>query len=274
MTYGQAVIYGVVQGFTEFLPISSSGHLVLLPRFMNVEDPGLTFDVFLHLGTLLAILIYFWRDWKAIVLTAIPVRWRAISLLRASSSNLKPPVPLKWLIVSTIPALLVGAAFHSSIKTIFRGPAVISMTLILGGVILYLADQFSSKAKKIGEIQFREALWVGIAQCFALMPGVSRSGATITGGRLLGLDRGEAARYSFLISLPVTGAAVVFEMRHYDQLFHSSLEAGPVLVAFAVSFFSGMLAIGFLLSLLKRFGFFSFALYRMILGWIVILTVV
>ena len=275
MTYFEALLYGLVQGVAEFLPISSSAHLILLPKFLGTQDPGLTFDVFLHLGTLLAILIYFWRDW-AVVFSSLPYLGACLprGIQDLSKKQKKAGATLDWrpIVLATLPALVAGALLHTWVKTIFRGPMVIASTLILGGVVLFIVDYFLPKQRRLKDLTLKDALWVGLAQCVALVPGVSRSGATITGGRLLGFDRSDAARFSFLISGPVTAAAVVFELKDFDQLLNGSVGLGPLTVAFVSSFGFGLLAIGGLLQLLKRFGYFSFALYRVLLAVVVIQT--
>jgi undecaprenyl-diphosphatase len=254
MTYEQALLYGAVQGITEYLPVSSSAHLILLPRFLGTEDPGLSFDVFLHLGTLLATLSYFWRDWAAMARGAAqPGRF-----LREPARG----AHWKTIAIATVPALLVGGALHHQIETIFRGNAVLATTLAVGGILLWAVDRYWPRTRSLESIDGGDALKVGLMQCLALLPGFSRSGSTMIGGRLLGLDRASSARFSFLISAPVTLAAIVYESRHWHELMNSQVGTGPLLVAGFSSFFFGMIAIGGLLRLLRRFGYLSFALYR------------
>jgi undecaprenyl-diphosphatase len=252
MTYLEALLYGAVQGITEYLPISSSAHLILLPKFMGTRDPGLAFDVFLHLGTLAATLAYFWREWRQVFVT-LPFIGR-------------PPhsggVSWKPIALATLPALLAGAILHGWVETVFRGETVIMVTLVLGGVLLYASDRFARGDRAIEGLSLKDALWIGIAQCFALVPGISRSGSTITGGRILGFDRATAARFSFLISAPVTGAAIVFEMRKWPELVNGPVGWDALLLAGVSSFVFGCIAIGGLMRMLKRFGYLSFAVYR------------
>jgi len=265
MTIWEALLYGLVQGLTEYLPISSSAHLILLPAFMGTPDPGLAFDVFLHVGTLLSTLVFFWKDWLKIF-TTLPL----IGAFLKNKVGVAPPQSTayswKLLAVATLPALLAGAAFHGPIRTVLRGPEVVAWTLAVGGVALFFVDRFAIRKLHFEAIRMPQALWIGIAQCLALIPGVSRSGATITGARLLGLDRWAAAKFSFLMSAPVIFAATVFELRDWDQLVASGVGVTALWAATLGSFLSGMLAIGGLLTLLRRFTFLPFALYRVGLG--------
>jgi undecaprenyl-diphosphatase len=252
MSYFEALLYGFVQGITEYLPISSSAHLILLPKFLNRDDPGLAFDVFLHLGTLSATLIYFWREWRELL--------RPSQFMAGLKKN--EGLSLKLLIVATIPALLLGAALHGFIQDTFRGEGIVVVTLTLGGVLLYLSDRLARGERGTQDVQFKDAMIIGFFQCLALVPGMSRSGSTMSGARILGLDRSSAAKFSFLMSAPVTAAAVLFELRHFDELFQSTIGVGPLLVAGFSSFIFGWLAIDGLLRVLKRVSFLGFALYR------------
>ena len=247
-----AFLYGAVQGVTEYLPISSSAHLILLPRFLGQEDPGLAFDVFLHVGTLLATLGYFWRDWWA-VLKGVPRKEGWTTFQGASLGNL---------LLATFPALLAGAALHSLVETVFRGNQVLVITLPLFGFLLFWVDRMFPLRRGVGEMRWKDALWVGLFQCLALVPGVSRSGSTMTAGRILGLTRESAARFSFLLSAPITAAAVVFELRKWEELFQGQVGWAALLMAGVSSFVFAWLAIGGLLKLLRRFGYLSFFVYR------------
>lgn len=258
MSFFEALIYGMVQGLTEYLPISSSAHLILLPHFLGKADPGLAFDVFLHLGTLGATLGYFWRDW-----------WELGRKLTHSDplSRAQGRKFLWAMVLATLPALFVGALFHNWIEETLRGPGTIVWTLVIGGVVLYLVDRLRPQEARVPGVW--EGLGIGLFQCLALIPGVSRSGSTITAARLLGISRVEAARFSFLISAPVTLAATVFEMRNWGELIHGTVGLGPLLVALLSSFLFGVLAIGFLMALVRKFSYLSFAIYRVALGFLV-----
>ncbi len=254
MTYFESFLYGAVQGVTEYLPVSSSAHLILLPRFLGTKDPGLTFDVFLHFGTLLATLLYFWREWWGIV---------------KPHSGFREAVSWKYIVLATIPALVMGGLFHHWIETLLRGNLWMCTTIAVGGLSLFAADYLSKNKRELDVMRHRDALWIGFIQCLALMPGFSRSGSTMMGARLLGFDRNSAARFSFLISAPVTLAAIVFEMRHWRELFLGDIPLDHLLIAGFSSFVFGCIAIGGLLRLLRRFGFLSFAVYRVTLAIVI-----
>jgi len=263
MGYLEAILYGAIQGLTEYLPISSSAHLILLPKVLGTADPGLAFDVYLHLGTLIATLVYFRKDWMAIL--------RTVPYITKFFPETSETSALSWklIVLATIPALIAGAVFHHWVETVLRGLEVIAVTLAVGGALLFALDRWCPDRRSLRSISKRDAVWVGLAQCLALIPGVSRSGATIAAGRVLGFNRAEAARFSFLISAPITAAAVIFELRNWDQLLQGPSGIGPLFVACLSSFLFGCLAIGGLLKLLKHFSFLSFALYRVCLGVVI-----
>jgi len=250
MTTGDAVIYGAVQGLTEYLPVSSSAHLILLPRFLGIAEPGLTFDVFLHAGTLAATLIYFRKEWWA--------------LLRGKSGA------LGWveIFLACLPVLLVGALGRQWIGAHLRGTTTVAWGMLIGGILLFLADHFSGKGRGVKELVRSDALGVGLFQCLALWPGMSRSGSTILGGRFLGLSRDAAARFSFLVSAPVTGAALIFELRHWDELVQGlGTDALSHLAIGGLSaLIFGWLAIDGLIRLVSRVSLGWFSLYRVLLG--------
>ncbi len=268
-----AILLGVVQGIAEYLPISSSAHLILVPRFLGVMDPGLGYDVLLHVGTFFATVTFFWREWVSIVRDFL----QHSRLDLKSFASFRIPVSdgreLPWyaVAVATAPALMMGALLHSFIKTVLRGNGVMAIALVVGGVTLYWADRWMSGKKELRDTRFRDYLWVGIAQCFALIPGVSRSGSTLIGGRLLGFSRDAAAKFSFLISAPVTLAAIIFELRHWEEIVASTAGVTPLLAGMLAALVSGWIAIGGLLKFLRRFSLLSFAVYRVFLaaaiGW-------
>ena len=263
MSYFEAFLYGLVQGITEYLPISSSAHLILLPEFLGAQDFGLAFDLVLHLGTLLATVIYFWKDWLAILSQIFP------SLLKRLDHLPADVVSWKAIVIGTLPALIAGAFLHQWISTVFRGNLILIFTLSGGGGILFLVDYYFSKNRSIKEIGYFDAFFIGVAQCFALVPGVSRSGSTIIGGRLLGYDRAASAHFSFLLSAPVTAAAIVFESQNWSQLFDSGIECQSLLLAVVSSFLFGLLAIGGLLRIVRKFSYLGFAVYRVLLAIVI-----
>ncbi len=254
MGFFEAFLYGAVQGITEYLPISSSAHLILLPHFLNREDPGLTFDVFLHLGTLFSTLYYFRRDW-----------WILFDPRKKSQRE----IPLHFLVWATVPALFAGYLLHDLAETVFRDVSVLVWTLSLGGIALYLFDHFGKRNLSMKKMKFKDALWIGVIQCLALIPGVSRSGSTMIGGLIRGFNRESAARFSFLLSAPITGAAVIYKMKDYELLLNSEIGMVPLVIAGLSSFVFGCLAIGGILKLLKRLSFFSFGVYRVLLALVV-----
>lgn len=256
MTLFQSIVMGLVQGLGEFLPISSSAHLVLVPWLFDWHDPGLTFDVALHLGTLFAVIIYFWKDW-----------WR---LIIGGFTNVKSTDGrLFWyLVAACIPGALIGFLLESHAETIFRTPLLIAVMLIVMGVILYWADQKSRKTTEIEDISFSTAMWIGVSQALAIIPGVSRSGITITIGLLTGLTRESAARFSFLLSTPIILGAALVKMP--DVLANPSLINLNFVVGMLVSAIVGLASIYILLRYVQSKSYLPFVWYRFVLGAIVI----
>jgi len=258
----QALIMGLVQGLTEFIPVSSSGHLVLVPWLFGWKDPfisSVAFTVILHMGTLLALLAYFWRDW----MTLIPA---GLAAIRDRSFKNDPNRKMAFmLVVATIPAVLVGPIFESKLEDLVREPARIALMLCVGAAILWLADRWGSKERDMDSLTFRESLIIGVAQVVALVPGISRSGVSISAGLFLGLTRESAARFSFLMATPVIGGAGVWEARKF--LTH---EAGPspemnvIVIGFLTALVSGFLAIRFMLAFLRRQPVTAFVVYRVL----------
>lgn len=255
MTVFQAIVLGVLQGLAEFLPISSSAHLALAPWAFGWKDPGLAFDVALHLGTLVTVLWYFRKEWGALIVSSIAiVKQRRIS------------TPDEWrvifLIIGTIPAAIAGLLLEAAAETAFRAPALMATTLMVMGVILWSADRFLPQARGLDSMTWRDALLIGLAQACALVPGFSRSGTTITGARLLRLDRTSAAVFSFLLSMPVTAAAAILKVP-------DAVREGitpPLVVGVISAAISSWLAISVLLKYVSRHSFGIFALYRLALG--------
>ena len=250
------------------MPISSTAHLVLAPYFFGWQDPGLAFDVALHLGTLIAVVGYFWKDWIKI-----------ISNIKSqiSKTNLKNKNPgnnynnnFLWLIIiATIPGVLAGYFLEKDAETIFRNPLIIAFTLSAVGLVLYLADKFSKKERNINEIGLKDAIIIGLAQAVAIIPGVSRSGATITAGLFRKLDRASAARFSFLLSTPIIFGAVILKL---PQLLKTGISF-EIIVAVLASAVSGYLAIKYLLKFLEKSSYAVFFWYRLILSVIILLFV-
>jgi len=253
MTVLHALILGIVQGLGEFLPISSSAHLVLVPWLFGWEDPGLTFDVALHMGTLFAVVLYFWKDWVKLIKAA----------LRPDASEDKR---IFWyLVVATIPGALFGFALEKKAETVFRSPLLIGIMMIVMGILLYLADK-KREIRKVNTMTLKEAIWIGLSQALAIIPGVSRSGSTMTTARFFTLTREDAARFSFLMSTPIILGAGVLKLRHLTM---ASINL-PFSVGVITSFVVGILSISFLLKYLKNNSFRIFVGYRLVIGLIVI----
>ena len=248
-----AIVLGIVQGLTEFLPISSSGHLVLVPWLFKWKDLGLTFDVALHVGTLFALIVYFWKDWINIF-----KKWKE---------------PLLWLLVTgCLPAAVFGYKFDKYFETVFRSPILIASFLIGMGLVLLSAELFGTKIRELKAINLKDALGIGFAQVLALMPGVSRSGITITAGLFAGLTRETAARFSFLLATPIVFGAGVLKLKHVAKYGIPQAEILPFILGTAFAAFSGYLAIKYLLRFLQKHTLYVFVWYRLIFGLIVILV--
>jgi undecaprenyl-diphosphatase len=252
----QAIILGVLQGLAEFLPISSSAHLALTPWILGWESPGLAFDVALHVGTLAAVLWFFRAQWVALARAT----WR-IAITRRIQTEEEQRV--LFLVIATIPGGIGGFLLAEYAETIFRTPALIATTLIIMGIILWAVDRFSPQARSLSQMRWTHALLFGLAQVLALVPGVSRSGSTMTAGRAMGFHRESAAVFAFLMSMPITAAAAVYEVP--KAIAEGGLGA-PILAGVVASALSGWLAISVLLRYVARHGFGVFAVYRIALG--------
>jgi undecaprenyl-diphosphatase len=255
----QAAILGLVQGLGEFLPISSSAHLVLIPWLFKWSDPGLTFDIALHIGTLIAVAIYFWKDWLKLIT-------KGLTDVRSAEGKL-----FWYLVAATIPGAVVGFLLEKKAETIFREPILISTMLILLGVLLYWADRKSVKHIEMNRITFKTSLFIGLSQALAIIPGVSRSGITMTMGLLMGLTREGAARFSFLLAAPIIFGAALVKLPFLIS--NPSIITINFIIGILVSFVIGILSIGFLLRYVQTRNFLPFAWYRFILGSLVIVIV-
>ena len=269
-TLGQALVMGIVQGLTEFLPISSSGHLIIVPFLFGWTDPFITslaFSVMLHIGTLLALLVYFRADWFRLV----PSGFAAI---RDRSFRGDPDRRLAWLLVAaTIPAAIAGFLLSDLIETAFRDVGLVAFTLVGGAVILWLADRWGGRTKGVNDVTFPIAGGIGAAQALALIPGISRSGISISAARFAGLDREAAARFSFLMATPITAGAALFEVRKLAAGETGvDVSAGPLIVGMLAAFVSGMIAIGFLLRYLRTRSLNIFVAYRLVVAAVVIVA--
>jgi len=253
MDFTQAAVLALIQGLTEFLPISSSAHLILVPVVSGWQDQGLAYDIAAHLGTLVAVCGYFRRDLGAV----------GTGVLRGHAT---PEARLGWLLVwATVPVAGAGLLLHDVIALEFRSPRIIALTTIGFGLLLWYADRTGSRMRVEGSIGPRDALLIGCAQALALIPGTSRSGITITAGLLLGLTRQAAARFSFLMAVPVTALAVLRETWEVAGAGHQAPWSGLALVA-VLAGASAWLCIWAFLRLLDRIGMAPFAIYRLVLG--------
>lgn len=260
MTFLQAVVYGIVQGLGEFLPISSSAHLVLVPWLFGWEDPGLTFDIALHVGTLVAVVAYFWRDWVRLI-------------VKGFTEALSPEGRLFWyLVIATIPGAAAGFLLEKTAETVFRAPVLVAAMLVVMGLLLWVADRWGSKRKSMKTITFPTSLWIGICQMAAIIPGVSRSGVTMTAALSAGLNREGAARFSFLLSTPIIFGAAVAKLP--DLVSDPSALTGNFVVGVIVSCITGFASIGFLLRYVQTRSFIPFVVYRFLLAALVIAVVV
>ncbi|MDQ8154661.1 MAG: undecaprenyl-diphosphate phosphatase [Gemmatimonadota bacterium] len=255
LTLWQAAVLGTLQGLGEFLPISSSAHLSLAPWAFHWNTPGLAFDVALHLGTLVALVGFFWAEWVALARAALNV---------ATSGRVETIAEKRvvFIAIATVPAAVLGLLFEEQAETIFRTPVLTATALIVMGALLWWADRSAPMTRQLSEMTWKQALLIGCAQAFALIPGVSRSGSTITAARALSFDRQSAAVFSFLMSMPVITAAAVLKV---PKLLAGGID-NTVLVGIAAAAVSSWLAIAVLLRFIQRYGFAVFAVYRFVLG--------
>ncbi len=262
----QALVLAAVQGVTEFLPISSSGHLILVPFFLKWPDQGLAFDIATHVGTLLAILVYFRGDVRDLVLGFFTGQPR-------SADGDYNPRHLAWMIVlATVPSGIAGLLLKDWVETQARSALLVAGTTIFYGVLLGVADRLGRHAKRLGEIGWQAALVIGVAQALAIIPGTSRSGITITAALLLGLTRPSAARFSFLLGIPVFSLAAA---KQALDLFESGVTAAeliPMGVGLVASAVIGYAVIAWLLTWLRSRSLTVFVVYRLILGAVILAT--
>ena len=252
----QIIVLAIVQGITEFLPISSSGHLILIPKLTGWPDQGLVTDVMVHVGSLFAIIAYFWRDVIRLIKGGFELllfKWNQDSRLAA------------YIIIGTIPAVILGLILKKTgfLDTI-RGIEIVAWNAIIFGILLYIADRYGLRIRTISDMRMSPAIIIGFAQALALIPGTSRSGITMTAARALGYERSDAARFSFLLGIPaITGAGLLTFLEAQSE--GIEIPAGALYAA-GLTFFSAFAAIAFLMALVKRFSFLPYVIYRLILG--------
>ncbi len=261
MDYLHTIVLGIVQGLGEFLPISSSAHLIVVPWLAGWQDHGLALDVALHIGTLFSVLLYYRETWL-----------RLFRSVLSKSEELKPDRKLfQQLVVATIPGVIIGLAGKDYAETIFRSPLLIAGTLSVMGVVLWLADQYwSKKTREISSITWKDCVLVGISQGFAIVPGFSRSGTTITAGLILGFRREEAAKFSFLLSAPIIAGAAVLQI---PAILENKLYSDPAFwLGICTAGIVGYLAIAFLLKFVSKKSYLPFAIYRLVAGGLIVLV--
>lgn len=261
----QVILLALVQGITEFLPISSTAHLALAPWLLGWNDPGLTFDIALHVGTLIAILLFFFRDWVQVIA-------QGFGLSYGDDAQLKQNRMLLWyLAIASIPIGVVGFIFKGQAEGEWRSPVVIGVMLIVIGVFMWIADRIGSGKKDIAGVTLPDAVVVGVSQALAVVPGTSRSGVTIATAVLRNIDRPTAARFSFLLSTPAIAGAAASALHHLTK--QGGIPADmrtPFLAGILVSAVSGMAVIAFFLKYLKQHTLRFFIYYRLIFGIIVL----
>ena len=254
----QGALLGAVQGITEPLPISSSAHLILVPWLLSWPEHSLTFDVALHMGTLAALLLVFWRDWLNLALAWLP-----------GGAAIERRLGL-GLVAGTVPAALIGLLFEDVIETSLRSPPLIAIGMLIASAFIFAADRLGRRTLTEEALSIPRALLIGLAQALALMPGVSRSGATISAGRALGLTREAAARYAFLLATPITAGAGVFKLTDLLETGIPPDEIAAFATGITVSFVVGLFAIRFLLRYLRRYSLTAFVIYRVALALLVL----
>jgi undecaprenyl-diphosphatase len=266
MSVLEAIVLGVVQGLTEFLPISSSGHLRVVPAFLGWEDPGAAFTAVIQMGTMAAVLIYFRTE-----LVAVAREWVRGIRKQQQTTEQRYEARLGWyLLWGTIPIVVLGLVFSDTIETGVRSLYLIGTTLIVLGILLGLVDHFAKHLRNLRSLKPFEALAIGFAQAAALVPGVSRSGATITAGLALGFKREQAARFSFLLSVPAVVISGAYEfVKYFDEFVHGG-QIGATIVATIASFVVGYASIAFLLNWLGKHSMAIFVIYRIALGVLVL----
>ena len=280
MTNLQIVILSALQGFTEFLPVSSSGHLILLSKFTSFPDQGLEIDIAVHVGSILAVMIYFWRDIRDMLyglVNAFFNRFPSVKnfyLRKASAAakdfilNQLPAADLRlllMLVVGTVPAVVFGLALHHFGMEWLRSTKIIGWNILLFGILLWIADRFQPSKRSIADMTYKDAFLIGLAQCLAMIPGTSRSGITITASRFLRLERREAARFCMLLSVPAIAgagllvAAEIWQSGNYENLHYA-------LSGIGYSFIASIAAIFIMMKWLKNYTFLPFVIYRVVLG--------
>lgn len=259
-----SIILGIIQGLTEFLPISSSGHLIVFRDILGWHtNSDLSFDAVLQLATAFAVIVYFWKDILRLIKSFF-------NLITQKAVEEKDKIIIFAIIIGTIPAIIVGIFLEKYMETVFRSSLLVALVLLIGSLFMYLAEKFSNKDK---ELTIKKGFYIGIFQCLALIPGFSRSGATISGGLFLGLNREESARFSFLLSIPIilgSGLKKIFELWLSDQLNSDGITLS---IGAITAFVVGLFAIKFLINFLKKYSLKTFIYYRIVLAILIIILI-
>lgn len=260
----KAIILGIVQGIGEFLPISSSGHLLFIPwLFYWGNEDNLTFDIALHVGTLIAVLAFFWKDWFILIKDGLT---KGIKTFEGKM--------FWWLVIATIPGVLAGALLDDIAESFFRGPympLVLACSLSIMGILLFLADKYGKQSTDYENLTFGKTLLIGISQAFAIIPGTSRSGVTMTMARFLGIKRESAAKFSFLLSTPIIGGAAVYQfIFKSSELVMSEILSIPFFVGVLTAMIVGFISIKFLMKYLQTSNFNIFVIYRLVVAAILV----
>lgn len=268
MTNIQGIILGIVQGATEFLPVSSSGHLVLVPHILGWHIPAeeaFVFDVWVQLGTLVAVIVYFWKELYWITKSTISSIWQP-------QYRSRPEVRLGiYIVLATIPAVIGGVLLKTRVEAAFTNPTTAVLFLLITAALLVVAERVGKRGHKIEKMSWRDAIWIGIFQILSLFPGVSRSGATITGGMLRNLDRRSSARFSFLMAVPIMIGAGIFTLPDLLQIQNLSAFMPAVLIGFITSMVVGYISIRWLLNYLSDNSFYVFSIYLVSLSLLILL---
>lgn len=271
MSLMHAIVLAVVQGLTEFLPISSTAHLVLFPWLLGWEEPGLAFDVALHAGTLLAVVLYFFRTWVTYLLCGLGMHYPS----RAGADEVAHHRRMFWyMVIGTIPAGIAGLLFHHQIEDNLRKPPIIGMALIVVGLLMWWAETRPRLTRELESSNLGDAISIGTAQAVALLPGVSRSGITITAGLFRGMTRDAATRFSFILSAPVIAGAVFSELPKVARLHRAGnldLPLSTLVLSICVSALVGYVVIAFFLRYLQTRTLKVFVVYRIAFGIIVLI---
>ena len=267
----QAIVLAIVQGLTEFLPVSSTAHLWLIPWILKWKDPGLTYDIALHAGTLVAVLGYFWRYWLEMIKMVLGISGTNSAGAAGSMAMLGENRQLFWfLVIATIPGGIAGWLFERAADEQLRSPFIVGPALIIVGLLMWTGERVGSREHDLGQVSLVDSIIVGVAQAFAVIPGVSRSGSTMTAGLFRGMNRETAARFSFLLSTPIIAGAC---FKKGLELHHSGIPADmrmPFLLGIIVSAAVGYAVIAVLIRYLERRTFTVFVVYRVILGVILL----